>query len=244
MNSEGDRGKSGSAGNAGTSEGETAPSPETAPQGPRDAAETSPRKAPAVGSTVVGTGMKFAPAKPSATNPPPIVPQRRTPAAGTARPPIPPGPATKPSLSSRPPAPPGPPRVDTGRPTTTTKTLSSVPPALKTLSSAPPLKAISSVPPPYADTVVAAGAIATDAKSPIIDVVPKITPAAGAPPFTTPPPAPVADIVPPMIRIPQGGLLGGSTPTRPPGSSSSMLCHVLVQKGYVTQAMVDRALAI
>lgn len=245
MKSEGDSGKSGSAfeGNSGTSEGEIAPSPKTAPQAPIEPIETGARKAPVIGSTLVGTGMKFAPAKPSASNPPPIVPQRRTPAAGTARPPIPPGPSTKPSLSSRPPIPPGPPRADAGK-STTTKTISSVPPALKTLSSAPPFKAISSVPPPYADTVVAAGAISTEARTPIVDVVPKVTPAAGAPPYTSLPPAPNVDVVPPpMIRIPQGGLLGSSA-SMPPSNSPSMLCHVLVQKGYVTQAMVDRALAI
>jgi len=91
-------------------------------------------------------------------------------------------------------------------------------------------------------------------------LVPKMTPAAGTPPpkiaISPPPPAPVvtadgavdtasseAALVVPPIRIPQGGMLGGTaTQQKKPGGS--MLCEVLLRNGSVTQEDVDKAIAL
>jgi exopolysaccharide biosynthesis polyprenyl glycosylphosphotransferase len=101
-------------------------------------------------------------------------------------------------------------------------------------------------------------------------IAPKVTPAAGTPP---PPPLvitakevppalvtpdggaiqqhesgtskaarPKVDM-PPVLRIPQGGMLGSSTPTKPLGTGS-LLCEVLLRDGAVTQENIDRAIAI
>ena len=93
--------------------------------------------------------------------------------------------------------------------------------------------------------------------------IPKITPAAGTPPE----PAIVASVsdpvvkekdprgqgggvaggilpaAPPIIRIPQGGLLGSSSPTKVKGAGT-LICEILVKNGAVTEEMVDRALAL
>jgi hypothetical protein len=99
---------------------------------------------------------------------------------------------------------------------------------------------------------------------------PKVTPAAGTPP---PPPLvitakellPPAAVtpdggaipgdggtgkaarpkgdMPPVLRIPQGGMLGSSTPTKPFGTGS-LLCEVLLRDGAVTQENIDRAIAV
>lgn len=74
-------------------------------------------------------------------------------------------------------------------------------------------------------------------------VIPKIAPAALSSPVMTekvgsvsgPPPSPV-------IRIPQGGLLGSSAP--PPKGSGSLICEILVKNGAVTEEMVTRAIAL
>lgn len=99
--------------------------------------------------------------------------------------------------------------------------------------------------------------------------VPKITPISGTPmpnlagrPGSEPPPGEVAvalkakspsekppssprqaDIVPPVIRIPQGGLLGSSAAARKAGNGS-LLCEVLLRNGSVTQENVDKAIAL
>jgi exopolysaccharide biosynthesis polyprenyl glycosylphosphotransferase len=52
---------------------------------------------------------------------------------------------------------------------------------------------------------------------------------------------PKRDVVPPIIRIPHGGMLGSSAGGVRRGSQ---LCEVLVRNGAVTQDAVDRALAI
>jgi lipopolysaccharide/colanic/teichoic acid biosynthesis glycosyltransferase len=95
--------------------------------------------------------------------------------------------------------------------------------------------------------------------------VPKITPAAGTPaqrpaPTSTLPPVSVSPDgvaiphapptpkvndsgVPPIIRIPQGGLLGGSAGAPKPGGGS-LLCEVLQRNGAVTKEAVEQAIAI
>ncbi len=112
----------------------------------------------------------------------------------------------------------------------------------------------------------------TPASGTIAPVIPKVIPAAGKPPEPTPPvpavataltevaapvppdvaqhaapkvfPAPAAsDIVPPVIRIPQGGLLGPSTP-RTGIHAGSFLCEILLRNGEVTQENVDKGIAI
>jgi lipopolysaccharide/colanic/teichoic acid biosynthesis glycosyltransferase len=55
--------------------------------------------------------------------------------------------------------------------------------------------------------------------------------------------ATAAAIVPPVIRIPQGGMLGSSAPAKSAGRGS-LLCEVLLRNGAVTQENIDRAIAI
>jgi lipopolysaccharide/colanic/teichoic acid biosynthesis glycosyltransferase len=91
----------------------------------------------------------------------------------------------------------------------------------------------------------------------VAPVLPKVVPAAGVPPAppvdarpeAAPTPIdmvalpPVAGIVPPVIRIPRGGMLGPSTPQNGI-RSGSFLCEILLRNGSVTQDSVDRAIAI
>ena len=51
------------------------------------------------------------------------------------------------------------------------------------------------------------------------------------------------DIVPPVIRIPQGGLLGASTSDKR-ATDSTLLCEILLRSGSITQENVDKALAL
>jgi len=87
--------------------------------------------------------------------------------------------------------------------------------------------------------------------------VPKITPVSGTPMPPAPPPAmppigdvslavkstPSGDIVPPVIRIPQGGLLGSSAPARR-DHSGTLLCEILLRTGDVTEDAVNKAIAL
>lgn len=84
---------------------------------------------------------------------------------------------------------------------------------------------------------------------------PKLTPAAGTlAPVTPgklperPPPVIAAKQTPQdpiqVIRIPQGGLLGGSSTSETGERARSMLCEVLLRNGSVSQVDVDRAIAI
>lgn len=87
--------------------------------------------------------------------------------------------------------------------------------------------------------------------------IPKITPAAGAPPeqlVGASVPDPVVKekeprgqgglpVPPPIIRIPQGGLLGSSSPVKAK-RAGTLICEILVKNGAVTEEMVDRALAL
>ncbi len=88
-------------------------------------------------------------------------------------------------------------------------------------------------------------------------VIPKITPAAGTPPeplLGSSVPDPVVkekepraegglSVPPPIIRIPQGGLLGSSAPTTTK-RAGTLICEILLKNGAVTEEMVDRALAL
>ncbi len=91
----------------------------------------------------------------------------------------------------------------------------------------------------------------------MIPNVPKVVPAAGTPPepallektsdggikpAVVQPAKPDAS-VPPIIRIPQGGLLGGSAPVTSKGDGT-LLCEILVRSGSVTQEAADKALAL
>ena len=51
------------------------------------------------------------------------------------------------------------------------------------------------------------------------------------------------DIVPPVIRIPQGGLLGSSSEGKR-ATDTTLLCEILLRNGSVTQENVDKALAL
>ncbi|MDB4940903.1 MAG: Undecaprenyl-phosphate galactose phosphotransferase, WbaP [Labilithrix sp.] len=95
--------------------------------------------------------------------------------------------------------------------------------------------------------------------------LPKVTPAAGTPPppplvitskeHSGPPPK-MSDPsqlapdpghggrdVPPVIRIPQGGMLGSSAPTVTP-RSKSLLCQVLLRDGAVSEEDIEKAIAV
>jgi lipopolysaccharide/colanic/teichoic acid biosynthesis glycosyltransferase len=98
----------------------------------------------------------------------------------------------------------------------------------------------------------------------MVAAIPKVTPAAGMPPDAgaagAPSPADAAgldaaapgasahqarpDIVPPIIRIPQGGLLGSSAASAMREHAGTLLCELLLKNGAATQEMVDKALAI
>jgi lipopolysaccharide/colanic/teichoic acid biosynthesis glycosyltransferase len=172
----------------------------------------------------------------------PIVPRRRTPVAGTPIPKVTPAAGTpstppRPDVSSSPRSvPPASPRsVPPASPR-------SVPPPVP--RSVPPATP-RSVPPPVPQSVPPA----TPRSVP--PPIPHMPPAAGAPPPLpgeargTMPSSPSggANIVPPIIRIPQGGMLGPSTPS---GTmrSGSMLCEILLRNGSATQEKVDEAIAI
>jgi exopolysaccharide biosynthesis polyprenyl glycosylphosphotransferase len=167
---------------------------------------------------------------PGEHGPRPIVPRRRTPVSGTPAVTVPIAPATSPSAVAEIAAPPRAP---------------SVPPKAPSVAPKAP-----SVPPPVPRrTTPAAGTVA-----PIVPrIVPKVTPAAGSPPappeedqtdVDLKPPKPSApDIVPPIIRIPQGGLLGSSAPARA-GGSGSLLCEILLKQGAATQENIDKAIGI
>jgi lipopolysaccharide/colanic/teichoic acid biosynthesis glycosyltransferase len=51
-----------------------------------------------------------------------------------------------------------------------------------------------------------------------------------------------AEIAAPVIRIPQGNMLGGSRPASSP-HSGTLICEILIANGAVTQEAVDKALA-
>lgn len=62
--------------------------------------------------------------------------------------------------------------------------------------------------------------------------------AAAAPASSTP------TVPPPVIRIPQGGLLGSSAASQSALRAGSLICEILVKNGAVTQEAVDKAIAL
>ncbi len=217
------------------------------------ASAASPSKAPPPLPPAASKPPPPAAAGPSA--PPPTMPSspRGTPSSpprptkavtligtGPAVPPAPPTPAPETKTSSSPP--PIVPRRRTPQSGTPAATAAAIATAKTLIGSAPP-------PPGF---------------------VPKITPISGTPrpnlggrpgsvpppgevavavkpraPSEKPPPSPrAAEIVPPVIRIPQGGLLGSSAPARKDQKKGSLLCEVLLRNGSVTQENVDKAIAL
>jgi exopolysaccharide biosynthesis polyprenyl glycosylphosphotransferase len=179
------------------------------PASPRIAVSTGTSRPPASpGIAASGSGqiktLLGAPAMTPSGGPPPIVPRRRTPAAGT----------------------PAPARTLLGGitgmagvvPRRVTPAAGTAPPVLP--GSAPPPKI-------------------TVQQTPIdpISVSPDGVSGGSSAPKRT------ADLAPPALRIPQGGMLGSSAPTKSP-RTGSLLCEVLVRNGSVTQEAVDRAISI
>jgi lipopolysaccharide/colanic/teichoic acid biosynthesis glycosyltransferase len=135
------------------------------------------------------------------------------------------------------------------------------PPLPSTKPSAPPS--------PYTETLVAAAALPPN-PAPIIPrrrtpasgfQVPAPAPAAGAtgkPLSTPPPPVPEANLPvpnpvvteksepagkPPILRVPQGGMLGATSPLGI-DRAGTLLCQILIKNGAVTQDIVDKAIAL
>jgi exopolysaccharide biosynthesis polyprenyl glycosylphosphotransferase len=164
------------------------------------------------------------------TGPSPIVPRRRTPASGM---PIPAAPDT--SRSAVPPPPPigkstPPPAVTKSNPPPPITAATTLIGGVNAPSSPPPVPGKSG--PPAPRTTPAAGTAMPE--------FPKITPAAGAPVL-----APILDqaVPPPIIRIPQGGMLGGSSAPKTE-RAGSLLCEILLRNGSTSQENIDRAIAI
>ncbi len=167
-------------------------------------ASSSMASVPPATTTLIGAGK---------SNPPPIVPRRRTPHAGT--------PATL--VGSRPAN-----ATLVGGITIVSGT--PVSPKVTPAAGAPPPSPNVEAPPTLAPMSVSAdgGAMPTDTEAD--DAMARH---AGRP----------AQFVPPVIRIPQGGMLGSSAPAVS-SRRGSLLCEVLLRNGSVTQENIDRAIAI
>jgi len=164
--------------------------------------------------TLIGTG---------SSSPPPIVPRRRTPSSGTPMAHADTilggmSPVARPTPSSGTPMP--------------KLTPSSIP--------APKITPAAGTPAPLLTKLggVPAAKLAAQTIPPAA-----VSPDGGAVPTQSIPPAKPVDIVPPVIRIPQGGLLGSSAPARTE-RTGSMLCELLLRNGSVTQEAVDKAIAV
>ncbi|MBX3215508.1 MAG: exopolysaccharide biosynthesis polyprenyl glycosylphosphotransferase [Labilithrix sp.] len=132
------------------------------------------------------------------------------------------------------------------------------PPAKTLIGTAPP-PAVSVQPAPIVPRrrTPAQGMPATNASfspkvTPIAGtLIPKITPAAGTPAeplvaserVVVKEKEPGLSVPPPIIRIPQGGLLGGSTSSTMK-HAGTLICEILVKNGAVTEEMVSKALAL
>jgi lipopolysaccharide/colanic/teichoic acid biosynthesis glycosyltransferase len=169
-------------------------------------------------NTLIGTGSQ---------SPPPIVPRRRTPAAGT--------PAPNATLIG------GISGVAAVVPRRGTPVAGTPIPAVPGTKATPP----SGTPPPLLPKITPSAASAPPPKitvqqTPVdpISVSPDGVSVAGVSAVKH-----HQDIVPPMIRIPQGGMLGSSAPATSP-RSGSLLCEVLLKNGAVTQEAIDKAIAI
>lgn len=159
----------------------------------------------------------------SGSSPPPIVPRRRTPAAGTASPTLIGGMAGVVPRRATPPS--G--TIPAVMPTKPTPAGGTVSPVQAKIT-----PAAGSSPPPKI----------TVQQTPVdpISVSPDGVSGGGR---SSPAPKAQGDIIPPMIRIPQGGMLGSSAPPTSP-RTGSLLCEVLMRNGSVTQEAVDRAISI
>ena len=189
-------------------------------------AAATPRGGGGSKHTLLGTGS--IPIGGGGANPPPIVPRRRTPAAGT--------PAAGSAGSTliggiagitgivprrMTPAAGTMPGVGIGaRPTPSAGTVSPIVPKLSSGSTLPPRITVSDSRPPLHDS-----------RPPI-----SVTPDGGALPM------PPTAVGPPVIRIPQGGMLGSSVASAP--RTGSLLCEVLLRNGAATQENIDKAIAI
>lgn len=218
-----------------------APRPVTVPPPPRAASEPPPADEPAPGA-------------PPSTKP--LVP--------------PPAPSTSPAAFTDTLVAAAPPPIDAGatadHPLAATRRSASVGPdgaprpAAKTLIGTAPPPAITGQPAPIvprrrtpAQGMPAANAASFSPKvTPIAGtLIPKITPAAGAPAeplvaserVVVKEKEPGLSIPPPIIRIPQGGLLGGSTSSTTK-HAGTLICEILVKNGAVTEEMVGKALAL
>jgi exopolysaccharide biosynthesis polyprenyl glycosylphosphotransferase len=136
-------------------------------------------------------------------------------------------------------------------------TLKSSPPPVPTGKSAPPPRPASSPPSPFIDTVVA---MPPPPLPKIAPIVPRrstspakttpISPGDSAPPATTPS-VTIADPIvkekdpaaPPIIRIPHGGMLGGSSKMKSP-RAGTLICEILLKNNAITQDVIDKAIAL
>lgn len=90
----------------------------------------------------------------------------------------------------------------------------------------------------------AGGMPAFDARDAKIDAHAPTTalPAIAKPP-SAPQPPPATSLAPPVIRVPQGGMLGSSAPARS-ARSGTLLCELLIKNGSITQEAADKALSV
>ena len=155
-------------------------------------------------TTLIGAGK---------VNPPPIVPRRRTPHAGT--------PATRGS---------GPANATLMGGIAAVGSIGIAPHKITPAAGAPPPSPRIALPP--MSVSADGGAMPTDAEAD--EAMAR---------YAAPPAAMPAALVPPVVRIPQGGMLGSSAPAVS-SRKGSLLCEVLLRNGSVTQENIDRAIAI
>jgi lipopolysaccharide/colanic/teichoic acid biosynthesis glycosyltransferase len=160
--------------------------------------------------------------RPKANPPPisPIVPRRRTPVSGT--------PSASPEAIALA-------RTVTGAP--------ALPPPVP--SFVPKITPIGTPAPDLADRSDKSDRKKSDPPAPIGEVEVKVKEKdPSEPPIKAKSPSVApGDIVPPVIRIPQGGLLGSSSSGKRV-ADATLLCEILLRSGSVTQENVDKALAL
>lgn len=196
------------------------------------------------------------PSKPPTASKPPPTPSKPPPIVGTTS--APPSPFTDTLVAAA--APPLPPAIDPQAATTARDAVGPSPgvgPESGPVTSAPPILPIV----PRRRTPAKGMPAAKPASAPPPAPAAKPAPAGNTPaePLVTRMPDPVVtekrneipsvapvgigSVPPPIIRIPQGGLLGSSAPMRSE-RAGTLICEILVKNGAVTQEMVDRALAL
>lgn len=214
------------------------PRPTTSrPPPPIPGSSPPPRGVAGSNKTLIGTGPPPPRTSTSTSSPPPIVPRRRTPSAGTPSPAAIGGAAIGGTLVG------GVAAIVPRRLTPAAgMPAPKLTPATGTLSPAVPKLT------PGSEQAPTITVQPTPEEMPISGVPPmSVTPDGGALQVGPAVPDRVrvrnSDVVPPVIRIPQGGMLGSSAPAAS-GRTGSLLCEVLVRNGSVTQEAVDRAIAI